>query len=204
MTDASTPTPSMEPENQTGKPSVQNAYTPFPVTDNSHSAPIEPKKPRKKLWLILGTIAGILVVCCISAIVIAVIGGIRSAQEREPIEKVLDTYMKYMVQKDIENAYGLFSSRAKRQFATSKLQEMIEGNNYVIFEGYQSLSVDGIHMTQSVNTNPDIPQGLVTNVNGTISYEDDFKGSFTGTLEKVNGEWQIDGVFISVPPNKFK
>ena len=80
---------------------------------------------------------------------------------------------------------------------------MIQGNNFVLFEGYQNLSISSLNINAKVDANQDVPQGIVSNVNGAISYEGGITGTFNAILEKVNGEWQIDGINVTVPPNKF-
>ncbi len=152
-------------------------------------------------------IGAILVVFGAGALLCVVFFGVslfRVYTERAPVEAVLDRYMRYMAAKDAESAYALFSPRAQRQIPISKLHEMLEGKNYVVFEGYRSLSIEQINISMVANTNPDVPQGLVANVKGVILYADGFQGSFEATLEKVDGEWMIDGIFVVVPPEKIK
>jgi hypothetical protein len=124
--------------------------------------------------------------------------------ERAAIEVVLDQYMQAMDDKDVERAYALFSERARRQVPIGKLQELVEGSNYLIFEGYQSLKVQNIRLMATVNTNPDMPQGDVAQVDGVVNFEGGIQGTFNGTLEKADGRWQIHGVFVNVPPTKIK
>ena len=162
------------------------------------------KKPNKKLWVIAGGVASLICLCTTICVVAVALGVGKGMVERKPVESVLDSYMRYMVAKDIENAYALFSPRAQRQIPLSQLEELVEGNNYVIFEGYQSLSVQSLQLSTGASTNPDTPQGNLAIVTGIISYEDNFQGNFNGVLEKVNGEWQIDGIHVTVPPNKLQ
>jgi hypothetical protein len=166
-----------------------------------------PQKSNKNLWVIVGIAIAVLCCCsiiCIVAIGLGVVGGSKVAAEKAPIESVLDSYMKYMAAKDFESAYALFSPRAQRQFPISKIKELLDGNNYMVFEGYQSLSVNNLNISAAANTNPNIPQGTVAKVTGTVTYEGGIQGTFNGTLEKVNEKWQIDGIFVNVPPSKFK
>jgi hypothetical protein len=124
--------------------------------------------------------------------------------EKAPVESVLDAYMRHMANKDADSAYALFSPRAQRQIPISEVQEMLEGNNYFLFEGYQSLSMTNLNISAAANTNPDLPQGTVAEVTGVITYEGDIQGSFNGVLEKVGDEWMIDGIYVTVPPSKIK
>jgi hypothetical protein len=124
--------------------------------------------------------------------------------EKAPVESVLDLYMKAMDAKDAKGAYALLSPRAQRQIPLSKVEDLLKGNNYVIFEGYQSLLVGNFNVSAVANTNPNVPQGTVANVTGTIKFEGGFQGTFTGVLEKVDGKWQIDSMYVVVPPSKVK
>jgi hypothetical protein len=173
-----------------------------PVTPDVISP--QPNKSKKNPWIILGVALGILCLGSITCITVFALGVGKAVVEKAPVESTLDSYMKYMAAKDTESAYALFSPRAQRQVPISKVQEMIEGNNYILFEGYQSLSVQTLNISAAVNTNPDLPQGTVAKVNGTVTYENGFQGTFNGVLEKVHGKWQIHGIFVSVPPNKFQ
>lgn len=163
---------------------------------------IQSKKPKN---LIIAGVS-ILILCLCSSACVALIGfGLyRINSEKQPVESVLNDYMRYMVNKDAENAYELFSPRAKRQIPISKIQDMLTGNNYFLFIGYQNLSVTNIKINAVANTNPDVPQGVVANVNGVINYDGSIQGSFSGTLEKVDNQWMIDAIFITVPPDKIK
>jgi hypothetical protein len=133
-----------------------------------------------------------------------VVAAKKVAVERAPIEAVLDAYMKSMAAKDIEGAYALFSPRAQRQFASSDLQELTEGNNYYVFKGYLSLEIQNLNLNAAVNVNPDVPQGTVATITATVSYEDGFTGSMNAVLEKVDGAWMLHGINVTVPPDKFQ
>lgn len=163
-----------------------------------------PKKSNKNLWIIAGITIALICICSIICLALFGTGVGKIMVERAPVEAVLDSFMKYMEAKDVESAYALFSPRVQRQIPIDDVQEMIKGNNYVLFENYQSISVQHINLTAAVNTNPDLPQGTVANVRGFIEYSDDFTGNFTATLEKVDGLWMIHRIDITVSPNKLQ
>ncbi len=171
---------------------------------STEKIPTQPKKSRKKLWVILSILGAAVIVGVIVCIFVFVAVSNAVSVEKGPVEAVIDTFMKRMVAKDTDNAYALFSPRMKGQFPESKLVELIQGNNYVLFEGYQNLSIENLKISAVVNANPDLPQGTVATVSGTIGYEGGFTGTFTGTFEKVEGHWLIYGINITVPPDKFK
>ena len=170
------------------------------VSDSTSS---QPKKSNKKTWMIIGIVAAILLLCSIICIALFGTGMYKVYKEKAPVESVLDTYMQRMLDKDAESSFALFSPRAQRQMSISQLQEMFEGNNYLLYEGYQSLSISNIYISVAANTNPDLPQGTVAEVDGIIMYEGDIQGSFNGVLEKVDDEWMLFSITVTVPPDKF-
>jgi len=194
------------PREQGESPVSEFVSSPPPPRENYYSKPLEfkEKKNLKNLWIIAGI--AIAVICICSVICLALVGtGVGKIMvERAPVESVLDTFMKDMVAKDVESAYALFSPRVQRQIPIDDVQKMIDGNNYVLFDGYKNLSVQNLNLTATANTNPDLPQGTVANVNGFIEYSDGFTGNFTATLEKVDGKWMIHRINITVPPDKFQ
>jgi hypothetical protein len=175
-----------------------------PLPQVSAPLPVQPQKSNKKIWIIVGIVLAVLCLCSIACIAIFSTSMYKIYTEKAPVESVLNDYMRYMANKNAESAYALFSPRAQRQIPISKIQEMLEGNNYILFEGYQSLSVSNLNISAAVNTNPDLPQGTVAKVTGVINFEGGIQGSFNGTLEKVGGKWMIDGIYVTVPPDKLK
>ena len=158
--------------------------------------------PRKKLLIIVGVVVFFCV--CIGilfSLLGAGIGAITDA--KAPIEQVIDTFMQRMEERNLDEAYKLFSERARRQISIDKLGELIEGNNYVLFSDYQRVEVGNVKITEGFNTNPDVPQGTVARVDGTVYYKNNIIGKFTATLEKEGDNWVLDGINITVPPDKF-
>ena len=175
-----------------------------PAPQVSNPIPPQSQKSNKNTWVIVGIV--IVVVSLCSIICVAVFGAsmYKIYTEKEPVETVLDTYMRHMVNKEAASAYALFSPRAQRQIPVSEVEKLLEGNNYFLFEGYQSLSVSNLNISALANTNPDLPQGTVAKVTGIIIFEGNIQGSFNGILEKVDGTWMIDSMYVTVPPDKIK
>ena len=149
-----------------------------------------------------GSIAATLCVCIAIAVfsIGQSIAGI--SREQTAITPVIQQFMKAMEQRDTTTAYRLFSSRAQRQTPLRDVETLAEGDNYILFEGYEDATISDTSVTSSVNTNADVPQGTVANVNGTITYTDGIQGSFRATLEKENNEWKLFFINITVPPSK--
>ena len=192
----------MTDESQPVSPQPELSPVTPPQTFDPLASP--PQKPKKKTWLIVGIVLGVLLLCSIVCVAVFGTGMYKVYTEKAPVEAVLDTYMQHMANKDAESAYALFSPRAQRQLPISKIQEMLKGNNYFLFEGYQSLSVANLNISAVANLNPDVPQGTVANITGVITFAGDIQGTCKGTLEKVDGAWMIDAIYITVPPDKFK
>jgi len=124
------------------------------------------------------------------------------AQKGE-VEQIIDHFMCAMANKDVDAAYALFVTRYREQTPLSNFEEMLEGNNYVLFEGYQHVEVTYLYLATAMNTDPNRPQGKVIEAKGTILYEGGLAGSFTATLEKENDVWKLFGIYVTVPPEKF-
>src|ERR1700690_4039115 len=121
--------------------------------------PLQPQKSNKHIWIVAGVAVVLLCLCSIACVALFGTAIYKVYTEKAPVQGVLDSYMRYMANKDAESAYALFSPRAQRQIPISKVQEMLEGNNYFLFEGYQSLSVSNLNISAAASANPDAPQG---------------------------------------------
>jgi hypothetical protein len=170
----------------------------------SPPVPTQPQKSKRNIWIAIGLAVVVLCFCLITCIALFGTSMYKVSIEKAPVEAVLNTFMKDMVAKDVESAYALFAPRVQRQIPIDDVREMLEGNNYVLFDRYQSLTVQNLNLGGSVNTNPDVPQGTIARVNGFIEYSDNSTGSFTAILEKVDGRWMLDHINITVPPEKFQ
>jgi hypothetical protein len=184
---------------------IQEQKIEHPVIEPMAVAPT-PKKPNKNLWIVLGIVTALICICSCAILCVALgAAGVGQVMvETVPVTAVLDSFMKDMEAKDVESAYALFSPRSQRQTPITDLETMDQGNNYVLFEGYKSLSIQNLNLTATVNTNPDLPQGTVAKVEATVTYQDGFTGRITAVLEKVDGTWKIFNINVTVPPDKFQ
>jgi hypothetical protein len=170
----------------------------------SEDVPLQPTSSNKKILLIVGVVIAVICLCLIVCIILSATGLGKVMKEKAPIEAILDAYMRDMETKDLEGAYELYSPRVQRRMPLADLEEMIQGNNYVLFEGYQSLSVQNLNIRATANTNKDLPQGTVATVDGIITYEGGITGELYAVLEKVEGAWKIHFIRVIVPPDKFQ
>jgi hypothetical protein len=168
------------------------------------SSPATPAGTPRRRRLSLGLVAIAIGVCLVGVLCGVLFGSalIKSVTERPRVERLLDEFMSAMVRGDASAAYSLFSARARRQVPLLEIERMLEGNNYVLFEGYERLTVANMQVEVAVNTDPNVPQGTVANVEAVIEYEGGFTGSMQALLEQEQSEWRLDRVNVTVPPDK--
>jgi hypothetical protein len=188
--------------NQTQQPASESKVE-NPVVEPNVVAPT-PKKSNKNLWIIAGIVIAGLCLCSILCVALLATGVGKVMIEQAPVEATLDTLMKNMEAKEVESAFALFSPRAQHQMSIADLEELTEGNNYKVFEGYESISIQNLNLGAAANTNPDMPQGSVANVTAIVSYTDGFTGDLTAVLEKVDGKWMLFNFHVNVPPDKLQ
>lgn len=165
---------------------------------------VQPEAPKRNLKHLVGIAAVVVFSCLVIGGVLIASGLNKISSEKPLVEFVLDRFMQEMLAGNVDAAYALYSPRAQRQFSKEDLDTFLQGNNFVLIEGYQSLTISNLNIKAVANTNPDVPQGTVAEVSGMISYENDFSGQFNATLEKVDGDWLLDFINITVPPDKFQ
>ena len=121
----------------------QTIPEPQPVSPPSSEvvSPPPPRRSNKRYWIISGIVLGILCLCSIVCIALVVSGANKIQSAQAPVLSVIDSYMKFMVEKDAKSADALFSPRAHRIIELSNLEKDLVGSNFAIFEGYQSLEL---------------------------------------------------------------
>jgi hypothetical protein len=161
--------------------------------------------PPRRRWLIIVALVAVSLCACVGVGVGVFTMGrtlMQVNQEQAMITPVLDEFMQAMAARDTNRAYRLFSTRAQRQTAIADLEALTTGPNYVLFDGYQTVVIDSTNLSSMANTDPNVPQGVVANVNGTITYAGGVAGTFRATLEKEEGTWRLHAINITVPPSK--
>ncbi|NJL92243.1 MAG: hypothetical protein HC915_00230 [Anaerolineae bacterium] len=126
----------------------------------------------------------------------------QSLTERGEVEQVVHRFMQHMEAQDAEEAYTLYSERSRFHTSLLDLQDLLVRRNYVLFDAYERVDITDLRIGQVVNQQPGLPLGTVATAHGTITYADGYEGSFRATLEKVNGDWRLFDIDISVPPGK--
>jgi hypothetical protein len=180
----------------------ERASAPPADTDSSNV----PKKKRRTTVIV---VAVVVVAVCLCSSICVVAGGwgivtgiIKAAQERDDVTAVIDQFMGEMEKKDAAAAYALFSTRAQRQMVLSNLEKLVEGSNYVIFDGYESVVVTNLSIKAAFNTNANAARGTIAEVAAVVTYEGGITGKLTAILEEEDGEWRLHNFNITVPPSK--
>jgi hypothetical protein len=145
-----------------------------------------------------------LCICTIVGITLLGKTAIGFRDDHAEVQEVIDSFMNLMADKNVDKAFDLFSSRAQKNVSVSNLEEMIEGSNFALLDGYEHIEITNFNLRKAFNSNPNMPQGTVAEVNGLVYYEGEITGSFEAILEKENDEWRLHFINITAPPEKFE
>ena len=135
---------------------IQQKQAPFEAP-----APATATSPKRRLIIPLLIGGGLLtVICSCAALCGLVFGGsvLGVATQRSDVATVIDAFMQAMSNKDTDQAYTLFSNRARRQMPLSKMQEMLKGPNFALFDGYEKVEVTYLNIGPAFSTSPNVPQ----------------------------------------------
>jgi hypothetical protein len=156
-----------------------------------------PPTRSKSPWLILlaGGLLLIPCLCCGGFLALAGRGVSMALTERGNVQKVVNDYLRKMDDKDAAGAYALFSPTARKSIPQSKIQELLEGQNYSVFSDFQSAIVTNIQIHST-------PSRTVAKVQGTVTYDGGVRGTFSGVVGREGDAWMIDGMNVTVPPSK--
>ena len=181
------------------------------------------RKKRRTIETVVAVAAALCLCICVSLVA----GGwelvtdrIRVAQERDDVTAVIDEFMREMEKENAVAAYALLSTRAQRHVPLSGIEGLLGGSG---FEGYDSVTNLGMTIKaefdtdptvqpvllscfcQTVtintvfNTDPDLPQGLVAYVSGSVTYQGGITGRLgTAVLEKEGDEWRLHCIWLIV------
>lgn len=107
--------------------------TPVPMSTSHLISGARPTRIRQHLTVLL---VSVLALVGIGLIRFATNAGIASlAQQQSNVEAVIDEYMVAMAAGDVQQAYALFSPRAKRQMTVTGIEQLMRGDAYMAFQG---------------------------------------------------------------------
>ena len=168
-----------------------------PLTSSSDELVDELKKKRRNRNLIIGAVVvglAVLVGCCMLVVsfVKDFAGNIGTGNE------VLTEFLQAMSEKDVDSAYALMSERAKVEVSRDDLQELVDGANFVLFDGFEDLTITSTHQRTTTNF------GTYLEIEGIVLFEHEFRGSLEAIVHKEGEEWKITSVNVTVPPDKME
>lgn len=121
--------------------------------------------------------------------------------EKPSVQRSVNAFMVHMNSQDPAEAYTVFSPRSRRLTPLTTFEEMLE-NSYVLFDGYESVTITDLRISQKYDSNDNNPQGTVGYAMGTILYENGTEGSFEAILEKEGIHWLIYSINVGMPQSK--
>ena len=144
----------------------------------------------KVLWIVLGSIGGIVALCCIGCGVIAYFGSKTVVEEKPKVEQTLDRFFRALAQKDFMQGQTYFSTRNGRMYA--QLPDIFEGPPAELVRGYQGLSVQTFRIFAGTRSRSVVPgfEGFTSVVEGTLQLQNGSR-NFRAVLLKERGQWRI-------------
>lgn len=116
---------------------------------------------------------------------------------------LIDSYMRAMANRDAAQAHALLSSRAQAVYSIGDVEQLLQGSDYGLYEGYESAEVARVIVTSRLSTNPNVPKTMAQ-VTGKINYQGGVTGTFEANMELEDGQWRLSKVWIVVPPEKLQ
>ncbi len=121
---------------------------------------------------------------------------------RPQAEAILHEFMSAMVKKETDRAVVLFSDRAG--VTTAELKKLVQGNNYVLFDGYRDVIVTTIYGPPAFSNQPWGYAGGVWTVEATVNFEGDFTGTIKAFMEYDGAAWRLYGINVIPSTDKIK
>ncbi len=148
------------------------------------------------LWIVLGIVGGVVVLCIASCGILGYLGYRTVTKEQPLIQASLDGFMKAMSAKDAEKASAMFSSRAST--GVDQLKQMLEGPHAVLFQKYQSLSINEFRIRAGTQTAVPGFSGLTAEIGGSIQYQDGSRRAYQAVLIKEGKQWKLYSINITL------
>jgi hypothetical protein len=163
---------------------TQLAHDPASATSRvtTPPQPIPGEKSRRKRVVIGALVVGLCLFMGLCGVVFGA-GILKVTIEKPKVERVIDKFMSAMAAKDADKAYTLLSTHSKKKASLADVEKLLNGNNYLLFDGYQSVTIPNFTLNAAFSSDADMPQGTFAQADGTIA----FRGGFKGTVNAVLG-----------------
>ncbi len=144
----------------------------------------------KTLWIVLGSIGGIVALCCIGCGVLGYFGYQTVAKEKPLVEQTLDRFFRALAQKNLAQGQACFSTRSGSM--ANQLPQIFQGPPAELVRGYQSLSVETFRIFAGTRSRSVVPgfEGFTSVVEGTLQLQNGSR-EFRAVLLKEGGQWRI-------------
>lgn len=157
-----------------------------------------PKKQRRR-YLSCLTLAGAVaaIVVCLAAVVFETV----FTEARENLDEwqaLTNDYMRAMSERDVAAAYQLFDPEMQDRMSQADLAAFIDGPFFVLFEGYQDLSVESWYVNFT-------DEGTMAELSGPVKYlvgSTPYEGFFEAQLTQQGEAWRIWSINVAAPPEK--
>ena len=145
----------------------------------------------------------LLSLCCVSFIGFSIysVNLIKpdTAADKASIQKLVDQFLRDLSARDVQKAYDLFSTEAKKNTPRTKLENLIAENYSVLFSGYQKSEITSIEINSGLDLSRNALENRVAKVAGILSYEGGSTGKFDAYFDREDNSWRIYTINLNVP-----
>lgn len=122
-----------------------------------------------------------------------------NAADKASIQELIDQFLQYLSARDVQKAYDLFSTDAKKNTPKSVLEKMVSENYAVLFLGYQTSEITSIEINSGLDLSKEAPENRVAKVTGLLHYEGGATGKFDAYFDRENKSWRIYTINLNIP-----
>jgi hypothetical protein len=157
-----------------------------------------PKKWRPPFFVLV-----LVSMCCLGMVVFSLYSyqliQPENAADKAEIEKLVDQFMVYMAARETVHAYALFTSSARRTFAISDLEKLLEENYQVMYLGYEKEEITFLDISSGLDLSPSAVENRIAKVKGKIYYEGGSVGGYDAVFMRDNDTWRIQNINLNLP-----
>jgi hypothetical protein len=122
-----------------------------------------------------------------------------NAADKASVQMLVDQFLQYLSVRDVQKAYDLFSTEAKKNTPKSKLEDLITENYTVLFSGYLRNEITSIEISSGLDLSSKAIDNRVAKVSGIIYYEGGATGKYDAYFDRENNSWRIYTINFNIP-----
>ena len=123
-------------------------------------------------------------------------------------EKIVDSFMKAMVNKDISQASSFYTVDMPQEYVKGMLEPLVTGPEFIFmigYDGYSRTEVQNLIIGPPINAfTPFTDYEPFAKIEGLIFYSDGYSTSFQVTLKFENSEWKIKTLNVGIVPERIE